>query len=389
MRILMPPFPGNLRLRTSRSLTVMQERAALPACTSANRYRDPRSSRAMAACWRAVMSAIVITGARGYIGSALAGKLTCDGQALRLVSRSTAAPRLETMRAANVKHCAADLRKPQDWSRLLDGASAVIHLSSRTDLRAAEADPVGDHVLNVEPVYALVRAAEDCRTTVSVIFASSTSIVGNAHANPVDENTPDRPCSVYDRHKLECEMILEEATRRGVLKACALRLPTVYGYSVGVASSNPNRGILNTMIRRAASGQALTVYGEGKYIRDYIFIQDVVDAFCRALSSDPVRNGKHYVIASGCGCTLAESFRYVAREAYRLTGHAIEVRHVPEPPDLHPIERSDFIGDASLFRKLTGWTPRFDLQSGIRHYFEQLVHEPAAVRGEDCPRQRP
>jgi nucleoside-diphosphate-sugar epimerase len=256
---------------------------------------------------------------------------------------------------------------------LLNDANAVIHLSSRTDLRGAEADPAGDHLLNVEPVHALVKAAQQCATAVSVVFASSTSIVGVTHPNPVTEQTPDRPCSVYDRHKLECETVLRDAVRRGVLQACSLRLPAVYGYGAGVGSTNSNRGILNTMVRRASRGEPLTIYGNGSVLRDFIHIDDLCDAFRRVIARPEMGRGMHYVIGTGRGYTLAEAFECVAQEAYRVTGRKAEISHVPEPDDLHVIERSSLVGDAANFRKLTGWRPRTDLRSGIRDYFERLL----------------
>jgi len=319
------------------------------------------------------MNRIVITGARGYIGRTLAAALTADGHALRLVSRLSEPQGLETPRLTNVEHRAVDLRNPQDWLRLLDGAGAVVHLSSRTDLRAAEADPAGDRALNVEPVYALVRGAQQCTIPVPVIFASSTSIVGDAHTNPVNEHTPDRPCSVYDRHKLECEAVLGDAVQRGTLQACSLRLPTVYGYGAGVSSTNPSRGILNVMIRRASRGEPLTLYGDGSVVRDFIHIDDVCDAFRRAIARPDIGEGKYYVIGTGRGYTLAEAFECVAQEASRVIGRKVEISHVPEPPDLHAIERSNFIGDAAKFRELTGWHPQVDLRSGIRDFFERLL----------------
>jgi nucleoside-diphosphate-sugar epimerase len=319
------------------------------------------------------MSRIVITGASGYIGSTLAAAMAADGHALRLVSRSSKPQSFAAPRLTNVERLAANLRNPEHWFRLLDGAGVVVHLSSRTDLRAAEADPTGDRALNVEPVYALVRAAQQCTTAVPMIFASSTSIVGDAHTNPVNERTPDRPCSIYDRHKLECEAVLGDAARRGILQACSLRLPTVYGYGAGVASTNPNRGILNVMIRRASRGEPLTLYGDGSVVRDFVHIDDVCDAFRRAIARADVCQGNHYVVATGRGHTLAEAFRWVAEEAYRVIGRVVEISHVSEPPNLHPIERSNFVGDAAAFRKLTGWRPQVDLRSGIRNYFEHLL----------------
>lgn len=322
---------------------------------------------------------IVITGARGYIGRALVNKLASEGHVLRLVSRSAGAWSGDA--AAAIELIQADLHDEANWYALLDGANAVIHLSARTDLRAAEVDPAVDRDLNVAPVRALVRAAERRGTQIPVIFASTVTIVGDVHANPVNERTPDRPCSVYDRHKLECETVLREATEHGILRACSLRFSNIYGYGGGVFSINTNRGILNAAMRRAWSGEVLTLYGKGQYLRDFLFVGDVVEAFCRAVASDEVCDGRHYVVASGAGHTLAETFNLVAQEASRSTGGLPEVRQVPEPADLHPIERRSFVGDSSLFRALTGWRATVDLQSGIRDYFAQM-QAAIATRGQ-------
>jgi UDP-glucose 4-epimerase len=318
------------------------------------------------------MSTVVITGARGYIGSALAKSLASQGCALRLVSRA-AVPRNFDQASATIEHVQADLRDEQSWQTLLDGADAVVHLSARTDLRAAEANPKEELELNVEPVRALIRAARNFGRPLPVIFASTVTIVGTAPPIPAGEQIQDQPCTVYDGHKLECEAMLRDATREGFLHACSLRLANVYGYGSGVASTNSNRGILNAIMRRAGRGENLTLYGKGEYVRDFIFIGDVVDAFSRALACDQVRGGDHYVIASGRGYTLARAFNLVAQEALRCTGRAVDIRHVPEPSDLHPIERRNFVGDSSLFQKLTGWRAAVDLPSGIHDYFQHSL----------------
>ena len=173
----------------------------------------------------------------------------------------------------------ADLARDRDWFDLLDSAEVVLHLSSRTDLRAAEADPVEDERINVAPVRALIRAAKRLSAAPKVVFASTVTIVGAQPANPVDETAPDRPCSVYDRHKLAAETLLREATAAGLLRVASLRLPNVYGY--GQSSVNANRGILNAMMRRAANGEPLTIYSDGSYVRDFTHLSDVVEAFTR------------------------------------------------------------------------------------------------------------
>lgn len=281
------------------------------------------------------MKRVVVTGAQGYIGTALAERLVRDGHALRLVSRSAHAPRFAAPRDARIECVAADLRDPHAWPQLLAGADAVVHLSSRTDLRAAEADPQGDEDINIAPLRALVEAANGGKALPAVIFASTVTIAGPKPRLPVDESTPDEPCSVYDRHKLTCETMLREATARGILRTCTLRLSNVYGY--GQASTNANRGILNVMISRAIAGEPLTIYGEGAYVRDFTHIDDVVEAFRLAIETPAICNGRSYVIATGRGLTLAQAYALIAETAADYTGRRAEVRSIAEPGDLHPI----------------------------------------------------
>ncbi len=318
---------------------------------------------------------IVITGARGYIGGALVRRLAQPPCTLRLVSRSSVPASVDTAGQAKLEHVAADLSNERSWSELLADADAVIHLSSRPDLRAAEADPSGDESINVEPVKTLVRAAKLKPAQTRIVFASAVTIVGDRHANPVDEATPDNPRSVYDRHKLACERLLRDATKQGLLRACSLRLSNVYGY--GGVSINSNRGILNAMMERAARGEPLTLYGDGSYIRDFVHLDDVVEAFCLAAASDRVCDGSAYVVTSGRGHSLAEAFNVVANEAQHVLDRPTEIQYVREPGDLHPIDRRNFIGNPSLFGSRTGWRAKIDLESGIHDYFVRFAAQPA------------
>ena len=319
---------------------------------------------------------IVITGAGGYIGAALARRLAGEGRPLRLVSRPTSSAVAPA--DADIVVVYADLADESVWSRLLQGASAVVHLSARTDLRAAEADPADDEALNIAPVRALLRAAAKADVPPTIVFASTVTIFGPKHANPADERTPDNPCSVYDRHKAVCETLLRQATASGALRACTLRLANVYGSGGG--SVNSNRGILNVMMRRAVNGEPLTVYGEGTYVRDFMHLDDVVDAFARAVDAGPdVCDGSHYVIATGRGTSLAEAYRLIAAAAEAATGRRVDIRHVPEPADLHPIERRNFVGDSSLYQRRSGWRPRIALPEGIGRFFAGESAQRAAV----------
>lgn len=300
-----------------------------------------------------------ITGASGYLGTALAQALGARAATLRLVSRSALPP--VQYGAAKIETIVADLREPAAWATVLDGVHTVFHLSAQTNLRWAEANGAADADANVRPLAALLAAAAE--RPVRIVFASTATVVGLPDTVHIDETLPDRPVSVYDRHKLEAERLLAAAItsrRRG----CSLRLGNVYGY--GAQSRNGERSVLNFMMRRALAGQPLTLYGEGRAVRDWIHVRDVVAAFVAAAAApDGVLDGSHYLIGTGVGHSLAEAFRAVAAEAARLTGRAVAVTEVPEPADLHPIERRSAIIDAQRFIAATGWTPRIALAAGI------------------------
>lgn len=308
----------------------------------------------------------------------MALRLAGEGRALRLVSRPSSTTSVAPPRGANIEVVEADLGDEAAWARLIQDAAAIVHLSARTDLRAAEADPAGDEMLNVAPVRALVRAAEKAEIPPTVVFASTVTVFGPRHANPANERTRDNPCSVYDRHKITCETLLHEATTAVTLRACTLRLANVYGF--GGASVNSNRGILNVMMRRALAGEALTVYGEGAYIRDFTHLDDVVDAFARAADGGPkLCDGSHYVIATGRGYSLVEAYRLIADAAFAATGRRVEIKHVPEPADLHPIERRNFVGNSALYQQRSGWRPGISLAEGVGRYFAAETVRRAAV----------
>jgi nucleoside-diphosphate-sugar epimerase len=298
-----------------------------------------------------------------------------EGYVLRLVSRS---PRTAASAStlATREYRAADLRDPQSWSDLLRDADVVVHLSWRTDLRAAEADPADDEDINLRPLRALVEAAHGADKSPTIVFASAATIAGANPQIPVNDTAPDNPCSVYDRHKLAGELILREGTACGAVRACSLRLANVYGY--GGASMNANRGILNIMMKRAVDGEPLTLYGNGAYLRDFIHIQDVVEAFLSAIATPDICDGGHYVIASGRGHTLAEAYAMITEVALEQLQRRVEIVRIPEPADLHPIEKRYFIGDPHVFHTRTGWRPRFDLRAGIDDYFVRATRREMA-----------
>ena len=155
------------------------------------------------------------------------------------------------------------------------------------------------------------------------------------------------------------------------MRGAILRLANVYG--PGPRSSSADRGVLNMMVRRGLSGEELTIYGDGNFMRDYIYVEDVASAFIMAASNMDQVNGQHFVIGSGDGHTIAEALRLVAASVERKTGRGVQVVHVEPPPTLSPIEKRSFVAATTRFTGATKWRAKVTLQEGIDRIIDDFV----------------
>ena len=139
---------------------------------------------------------------------------------------------------------------------------------------------IEDFHANVMPIRHLLAACARRAPRPIVVFAGTVTEAGIPSRLPVNEDEPDNPITAYDRHKLIAENDLKAAAAQGVVRGATLRLSNVYG--PGRDGKPHDRDVLNRMIRAALAAEPLTVYGSGEYMRDYVFVEDVVDAFLRA-----------------------------------------------------------------------------------------------------------
>lgn len=308
---------------------------------------------------------VVVSGASGYIAAALVKRLA--GIAVKVVRLSRKAlPPL-----AGCSDMTGDYADPELWRLTLPDADVVFHLAAQTSFYKAAEDPDADFRANVLPMRALLESCRRAARRPFIVFAGSSTQAGLPQRTPVDESHPDVPITVYDLHKLLAEKLLEGYARQGLAHGATLRLSNVYG--PGPGSSSVDRGILNAMIARALRGERLTVYGDGDAVRDYLYIDDMAEAFLAAGHGGPSLDSRHFVMGGGRGITLLEAFRLVAARVEAKTGRNIAVVSVAEPPGLSPIESRRFVADASAFRQASGWAPKVALEDGIDRTIESMA----------------
>jgi len=322
---------------------------------------------------------IAVTGASGYIGDALVKAMA--GTELTLIRISRHQDRLAPLAGATRHHdVCGDVSEPAFWRNLFDSfeIDTMFHLAGQTSAYAAKADPGKDFAANVAPMIGILEACESRPVTTAVIFAGAATQVGVTTSGPVDESPADCPDTIYDLHKLVAERHLREAVGRRSVEGGTLRLANVYG--PGGQSASDDRGILNRMVRLALDGEAITVFGDGAQIRDYVYLDDVLNAFVVAAARPGELMGRHFLIGSGTPYSIADAFHMVARQVAAATGHEVPVESRPWPDEALPIEFRNFFADVSAFEGATGWRPAVGLQEGIDRTIEAFSGDLQADR---------
>lgn len=307
---------------------------------------------------------ILITGASGFIGASVLASLSCIPCSIvalvRIGGRAVPVPdnTVATVTMYEGDLCSADL-----WEDILDGVDIVFHFAAQTSLKITGQDPVSSARINLLPVINMVATCQKRHWAPVFIFSATVTQVGLVDSLPVDESVHDNPITVYDLDKLAAEKYLQYYTKQLGNSAVTLRLANTYG--PGQQSGSADRGVTNLMIRRALHGEPLTVYGEGDYVRDYIYIDDVVRAFLLAGVYNDVLKGNYYVIGSGHGYTIKDMMTIIRDCVADKAEITAPVVHVNIPEGLSPIEFRNFIAKTDRFARYTQWCSHILLKEGI------------------------
>lgn len=300
---------------------------------------------------------VVVTGASGYIGSVLVDALVKQSCKVIRVSRVDLVP------LSDIRTIKADVRNAITWVDIVARADIIYHLAGNTSVYEAAKNPAESLNSTLLPLNHLIKAVKERQCKPRVVFTSTATVYGLTSRHPVAETAEPKPTTVYDLHKLFAEQQINLATQHGLIDSVSLRLANVYGPSNSVSSAD-DRGILNRVTAMALQGKDLTVYGDGNYLRDYVYITDVVNALLFA-SVTPGLEGQVYNVASGVGKTVKQAFELVARQAEIVTGIPLKVIHATWPSGIALIECREFTADISKYMAATDWNPGITLNEGI------------------------
>ncbi|MDN3357864.1 NAD-dependent epimerase/dehydratase family protein [Actinomadura sp. DC4] len=296
----------------------------------------------------------LVTGGSGFIGSRLVRALLDEGATVTVADhREFPDPRVRTV--------AGDLTDPTVRDAAVTGETEVIvHLAAVTSVLRSMDDPVGTHRMNVEVTAGLLELARR-HGTGRFLLASTNAVTGDVDARPIGEDVPLRPLTPYGSTKAAAEMLLSGYSASYGLTGAALRFANVYGPGMAHKDSFVPR-----LMRAAAEGRGVQIYGDGTQLRDYVHVDDVVQAILLALRTG---HGGPLVVGSG----RSKSVNDLVEAARTVTGAPIPVSHVPAEPGEMPA----VVLDISAARAL-GYSPRHTLASGLATAWPEFA--PGTVR---------
>lgn len=320
---------------------------------------------------------ILVTGGRGYIGTNLIKLLEQTNCQIVRLDKNPLRIKHKSIKA-QIIDMTADISQSDVWEQALKDVDIIFHFAAQTSVHVANENPIEDHKINLMPMLLLLETCRQKRWHPIILFAGTVTETGIPTRLPVDESHPDNPITIYDLHKFMAENYLKYYADQGIVSGAILRLANVYG--PGPKSSSADRGILNIMIQKALQGEDLTLYGKGNYLRDYIFIEDLVRAFLIAGTNIERLNSQHFVIGSGKGHKIKEAFTLVAERAKLKTCKQVDVASIKPPAPQSPIEARNFIADSKRFTNLTGWKPSSSLSEGIDRTIESYLEKLNSIK---------
>lgn len=299
----------------------------------------------------------LVTGASGYIGAALVKELVNKSCKVIRVSRN----KLEAI--GGTCDIIADISMRESWSRIVAEADVVYHLAGNTSINLANQNPKDNRRSTILPIEHLQSELIKQDKQVRIVFSSTATVYGLTTHLPVAETEQPNPLTVYDRHKLIAEKKLLLLNQQTKAESVILRLANVYGPSERESSST-DRGILNRITKIALSGKDLNVFGNGIYVRDYIYINDVVNALLLAGSSQNI-DGQIFNIGSGIGRTVKDAFEAVSKKVWEISNIRADVHFRPWPESTDAIDLRNYVADTRRFSSATGWQALIDFEYGI------------------------
>ena len=307
---------------------------------------------------------VLIVGGLGFLGANLSRRLAALGASVTVVTPDRAAHELEAteLEASGADVISADLRDVAAMRAAVAGRAAVFNLAGRSGAVRSMEDPFTDLDVNCRGNLVLLEALRADAPAAKIVFPGSRLEYGRTGSRPVGEDDPLDPLCVHAVHKIAVENYLKIYRQLYGLRTTVLRITNPFG--PGQPAGRSAYGVVNRLIHLALQDRPLPIYGDGRQLRDYIYVDDTVEALVAAGASASTDGGT-YNVGSGIATRLVD----MAQLIVDLAGGG-RLAFEPWPALAEQIETGDFVADVSRIHADTGWSPSTSLADGLRRTIE-------------------
>ena len=309
---------------------------------------------------------VLVTGGLGFIGSNLCIELVRQGARVTIIDNML--PRqggnlfnirdIEGEAAVNI----SDVRNQLSMNHLVQGKDYIFHLAGQVNHVDSMKNPLQDLEINCRGTLVLLEALRHHNRDAKVIFAGTRGEYGSSVSLPVDEDHPTNPKGVYAVTNLTAEKLVLVYDDVFKVKGACLRITNTYGPRHQML--HDEYGVFNWFIRKAMDNDEIPVMGDGRILRDFLFVEDLVSSLLKVASTEEVY-GKVFNVGTG----VPVSFFDLAEKIVAIAGSG-RTKFTEFTQERKEVEPGDYYADITRIKKVTGWGPVVPLDEGIAKTIE-------------------
>jgi CDP-paratose 2-epimerase len=332
---------------------------------------------------------VLITGGAGFIGTNLANRLMAQGRSVTVFdnfSRPGVGRNLRWLRETHgdrLKIEVGDICDAEAVGRAVTQASEIFHFAAQVAVTSSLSDPIHDFEVNARGTLNLLEALRKLDTPPPMIFTSSNKVYGRLEDVPVQATdrryepvdrlqhqhgfNEERPLdfhSPYGCSKGAAEQYVLDFSRTFGLPTAVFRMSCIYGpHQFGTE----DQGWVAHFLIRALEGEIINVYGDGKQVRDILYVEDLVDAMLLAQRNINAVRGQAFNIGGGAANTVS------LLELADLIGAILSERPKLRFAEWRAADQRFYVSDIRRFREATGWSPEVNVRAGVTQLYQWLV----------------
>ena len=309
---------------------------------------------------------VMITGGLGMMGSTIAHKLVKYGAEVTIVDAHIEPYGANLFNILEIRDLlkinVADIRDKEAMKVLVKDKDIIFNLAGQVSHNDSMENPFLDADINYSGHLNVLENVRKYNPTVILMHAGSRLQYGRIQAIPVNEEHPLRPRTPYALNKVAAENMYRFYHEMYNIPCVLFRIANPYGPRSQM--KHHKYSIINWFVRQVMDDKPITIFGKGEQIRDYIYIDDLADAFL-ATCVNPKCNGEIYNVGSGSGTT----FKDMVETIIQVIGKG-KIEHIPWPDDYINVETGDYVADIKKISEAANWKPETDLKTGIKLVYQ-------------------